>query len=57
MITVDGRPVAALSPLNRNRRWMPRHQLAELVAFAADPALRDELAELAPDSTDDEQPW
>jgi predicted nucleic acid-binding protein len=31
---------------------MPRHQLAELVAFAADPALRDELAELAPDSTE-----
>jgi prevent-host-death family protein len=53
-ITVDGRPVAVLAPLPHRTRWMPREQfLHRLAAHQADPALRDVLAALAPDTTDD----
>ncbi|CAN5263284.1 type II toxin-antitoxin system Phd/YefM family antitoxin [soil metagenome] len=53
-ITVDGRPRAVLRPIGERPRWMPRRQFAALVlANQADPGLGDELAALAPDTTDD----
>ena len=53
-ITVDGRPVAVLVPPRTRPRWMPRERLLqELGRNQADAGLRDELAELAPDLTDD----
>ena len=56
-ITVDGRAVAVLGPLPRRTRWVTRSSFLDLVmANRADPALRDELDELAPDTTDDIAP-
>ncbi len=53
-ITVDGRPVAVLAPLPRRTLWMKRELfLHRFAAHRADPALRDELTALAPDTTDD----
>lgn len=53
-ITVDGRPVAVLRPVGRRPRWLGRDEFVRRVApHQADPALREDLAELAPDSTDD----
>ena len=53
-ITVDGRPVATLEPVGRRPRFMARDQFArDLLAHRADPALRAELRELAPETTDD----
>jgi prevent-host-death family protein len=53
-ITVDGRPVANLVPAGRRPRFMTRDRFVrELMAHRADPALRIELRELAPDTTDD----
>ena len=54
-ITVNGRPVALLQPIRAARpTWMPREQfLAGLANWQADPALTEELKELAPDTTDD----
>jgi prevent-host-death family protein len=53
-ITVDGRPVAILSPLGERRRWMPRDMfIRNLLAHQADPALGRELDYLAPDTTDE----
>jgi prevent-host-death family protein len=53
-ITVDGRPVAALQPLNDRPRWMPREEFVRRVlAQRADPGLARDLAELVPDTTDD----
>jgi prevent-host-death family protein len=53
-ITVDGRPVAKLEPASRRPRFMARDRFVrDLLAWRADPALRAELRELAPDSTDD----
>lgn len=53
-ITVGGRPVALLSPVTGRDRWMPRETFWRKVPVArADPALRDELDSLAPDTTDD----
>lgn len=55
VITKRGNPVAALVPFERSRRrWLPRAELARrLVAAQADPALRDDLARLTGDTTDD----
>ncbi|MGH3545177.1 MAG: type II toxin-antitoxin system Phd/YefM family antitoxin [Mycobacteriales bacterium] len=55
IITVRGRHVAQLIPLQRSRRhWLPRAELIDLLRTAqADPGLRDDLAELAGDTTDD----
>lgn len=53
-ITVDGRAVAVLGPVPRRPRWVPQAQLLELLTHhRADAALRRDLAELAPDTTDD----
>lgn len=53
-ITVDGRPVAVLQPAGRRPRWLGRDEfMRRIVSHQADPKLKDELAELAPDTTDD----
>ena len=52
-ITIDGRPVAILQPTGRSR-WMSRDAFVRrLLSRQADPGLREELQELAPDTTDD----
>jgi prevent-host-death family protein len=57
-ITVRGRPAARLVPLpSRQRRWLPREELVRRLRSAqADPGLRDDLARLAGDTTDDLPP-
>ena len=56
-ITVNGRPVAVLQPVGRRPRWLLREEFIQRVlAKQADPALAGELAELAPDTTDDLPP-
>lgn len=53
-ITVDGRPVATLEPIDRRPRWVSREEFVRrLTGNQADPALRQELRDLAPDTTDD----
>ena len=53
-ITVDGRPVAILSPVGRKPRWMGREEfLRLLIGHQADSGLTAELRRLAPDTTDD----
>jgi prevent-host-death family protein len=54
-ITVNGTPVAELGPVTAARRpSIPRRELATLLArHQADPGLRDDLAALAGDTTDD----
>ncbi|HET7026107.1 MAG TPA: type II toxin-antitoxin system prevent-host-death family antitoxin [Candidatus Limnocylindrales bacterium] len=53
-ITVAGRAVARLVPVDRRPRFMPRDQfLALLEGNQADPGLTEELRRLAPDTTDD----
>jgi prevent-host-death family protein len=55
VITVSGRPVAQLVPLRRSRRvWLERAELIKRLEVAqADAGLRDDLAELPGDTTDD----
>jgi len=57
-VTVNGRPVAELVPLQRSRRsWVRREDLvARLRRAHADPGLRADLARLAGDTTDDLRP-
>lgn len=57
-VTSNGRPVAQLVPVPRTRRsWMPRAELVRLLRDAqADPGLRDDLRELAGETTDDLDP-
>lgn len=54
-VTVNGRPVADLVPVQRARRaWLGRDELvSRLRRVQADPGLRDDLARLAGDTTDD----
>jgi prevent-host-death family protein len=54
MVTVNGKPVAQLVPLQQTRRrWLPRSELARRLRVAqADPGLRDDLASLAGDTTE-----
>jgi prevent-host-death family protein len=53
-ITVDGRPVAVLRPVGRRHRWVPRAEFVRSVlAHQADAGLTADLADLAPDTTDD----
>jgi prevent-host-death family protein len=55
VITVRGRTVARLMPVTTpRRRWLPRAELAARLRTAqADPGLRQDLATLAGDTTDD----
>lgn len=58
LITIDGLPVGRLLPLARKPHWMPRQTLLHHLAQAKpDPTLREELAALAPDTTDDLPEW
>ena len=54
-ITVKGRPVAVLSPAGPQRRhWLTKAEFLQRLRRAqADPGLRDDLAALAGDTTDD----
>lgn len=54
-ITVKGRPVAVLSAARPSgRRWLTKTEfLQRLPRAQADPGLRDDLAALAGDTTDD----
>lgn len=53
-ITVEGRPVALLQPVGRRPTWLARDEFVRrVVAHQADGGLAGELAELAPDTTDD----
>ncbi len=54
-ITVKGRPVAILTAVRpRRRHWLTRAEfLARLRRAQADPGLRNDLAALAGDTTDD----
>ena len=58
VITTRGKPVASLVPVRATRRrWVPRAELARRLAVAqADPGLRNDLAVLAGDTTDDLDP-
>jgi prevent-host-death family protein len=54
-VTVSGRPVAELIPLPTRPRTMSWQTfMAESETWRADPALARELAELLPDTTDDD---
>lgn len=57
-ITVNGRPVAELSPVRSARKqFLSKADLIEIMATRqADPGLRDDLATLAGESTDDLDP-
>lgn len=54
-ITVNGTPVAELGPVpSRRRTSMPRRELTALLAsHQADAAMRDDLATLSAETTDD----
>lgn len=51
-ITLNGRAVATLQPVRERARWIGREQFVRRLA-QADARLTSELAELAPDTTDD----
>jgi prevent-host-death family protein len=56
-ITVDGRPVATIEPIQRRPTWMSRAEFARsIISHQADSALGHELRESNPDTTDD-IPW
>jgi prevent-host-death family protein len=53
-ITVAGRPVATLEPVDRRPRFMARDEfIRRVIGHPADAELRAELRQLAPDTTDD----
>lgn len=53
-VTVSGKPVVEITAVRPHRRWLPRRELLiRLRRAAADPGLRDDLARLAGDTTDD----
>lgn len=57
IITVNGRPVAALQPIPTRGRWMSREEFVRRFSGRqADPGLAAELREMLPDTTDD-LPW
>lgn len=57
-ITVSGRPVAVIHAVGEpKRRWLSRRELlSRLRRSAADPGLREDLARLAGDTTDELEP-
>lgn len=53
-LTVRGHPVADIVPHGRRTRWLDGRRLAsELSGRAADPGLRDDLAQLAGQTLDE----
>ncbi len=57
VITVGGKPVAILAPAGSRIRWMSRAAFLDRFAGRqADPGLRRDIDELAPDTTDDLPP-
>ncbi len=53
-ITVDGRPVAVLSPVGRRPRWLAKDEFLQMVLpNQADAGLTADLQALAGDTTDD----
>ncbi len=53
-ITVDGRPVATIEPIIHRPPSISREAfIRDILPFQADAALRDELREMNPDTTDD----
>jgi prevent-host-death family protein len=58
VITTRGKPVASLVPVETTRRrWLSRAELVRRLAVVqADAGLRDDLAALAGDTTDDLDP-
>ena len=58
VITTRGKPVASLVPVETTRRrWLPRAELVRrLAVMQADAGLRNDLAALAGDTTDDLDP-
>ena len=58
VITTRGKPVASLVPVETTRRrWLPRAELVRRLAVVqADAGLRNDLAALAGDTTDDLDP-
>jgi prevent-host-death family protein len=58
IITVDGRQVAELRPLDRAPQWMTRDEfIRRVLPRQADPGLLAALRELNPDTTDDLPNW
>lgn len=56
-ITVNGRPVAVLQPVGRRPRWLGSDEfLRRIGPHQADAALKRDLTELTPDTTDDLPP-
>jgi prevent-host-death family protein len=57
-VTLNGRPVARLVPFEpARRRWLSREEFVSRMRRAqADPGLRDDLAALAGETTDDLEP-
>ncbi len=55
VVTARGKPVASLVPFEpARRRWLPRAEFARrLEVVRADPGLREDLARLAGETTDD----
>jgi len=48
------RPVAQIVPLSERPSWVPADRFfAKMLAHPADPGLRDDLAELQPDTIED----
>ncbi len=53
-ITVQGQPVAELSPVADRPRWMGRDRFVnQVLSHQADPKLADDLAQLSGETTDD----
>jgi prevent-host-death family protein len=56
-ITVDGRPVARLEPIQTRPRWISREEFMQLITgHQADPGLRQDLRDLLGDETTDDMP-
>ncbi|MDE0321307.1 MAG: type II toxin-antitoxin system prevent-host-death family antitoxin [Acidimicrobiaceae bacterium] len=55
-ITVHGRPVAELRPIEEHPQWMNRERFVrDVLSHQADPGLLDDLADLKAETTDDLQ--
>ncbi|MCC7076894.1 MAG: type II toxin-antitoxin system prevent-host-death family antitoxin [Acidimicrobiia bacterium] len=53
-ITVDGRPVALLTPVGRRRRWLPRSEfVSSVLAHQTDSGFAGDLEQLAGETTDE----